>query len=81
MKAMCYHQHSIHVSAVVTHPHLTLLRPLLELDTLFVEPLDSSFKVIDGYANMSETFSNIIVSGSVSLEGIILLCLSASCYV
>jgi len=59
-----------------THPHLTLLGPLLELDSLLVEPLDSSFEVIDSNTNMSETFSNIVVSRSVSLEGVILLCSS-----
>jgi hypothetical protein len=61
------------VPAAGTHPHLTLLGPLLELDSLLVEPLDGSFEVIDSHTNMPETFSDIIVSGSVSLEGIILL--------
>ena len=77
---MCYHQYLSQCVRFKTHPHLTLLGPLLELDSLLVEPLDCSFEVIDSYANMSETFSNIIVSGSVSLEGIILLCLSASAW-
>jgi hypothetical protein len=75
---MCYHQYLSQCVKSKTHPHLTLLGPLLELDSLFVEPLDGSFEVIDSHTNMSETFSNIIVSGSVSLEGIILFCSSAS---
>jgi hypothetical protein len=75
---MCYHQLFCQHAKIKTHPHLTLLGPLLELDSLLIEPLDGSFEVIDSHANMSETFSNIIISGSVSLERIILLCLSAS---
>ena len=73
MKAMCYYQHLPQYNRIKTHPHLTLLGPLLELDSLLVESLNGSFEVIDSYANMSETFSNIVVSGSVSLEGIVLL--------
>jgi hypothetical protein len=57
---------------VKTHPHLALLGPLLELDTLLIEPLDGSFEVVNSHANMSEPFSNIIVSGSVSLEAVVL---------
>jgi hypothetical protein len=62
---------------IKTHPHLTLLGPLLELDSLLVESLDGSFEVIDSYTDMAEAFSDIIVSRCVSLEGIILLCLLA----
>jgi len=55
-----------------THPHLTLLGPLLEFDTLLIEPLDGSFEIINSHTNMSESFSNIIISRSVSLERIVL---------
>jgi len=76
MKAICYYQQSPPCTEIKTHPHFALLGPLLELDSLLVESLDGSFEVIDSYANMSETLSNIIVSRSVTLERIILLCLS-----
>ena len=56
-----------------THPHLALLWPLLELDTLLVESLDGSFEVVNSYANMSEAFSDIVISGSVSLKAVIFL--------
>jgi hypothetical protein len=60
--------HPKSTTIISTHPHLTLLGPLLELDTLLVKPLDGSFEVIDSYANMTETSSNVIISRCISLE-------------
>ena len=51
-----------------THPHFTLLGPLLELDALLVKPLDGSFEVINSYANVTETSSRFIIPRCVALE-------------
>lgn len=67
---MCFE--SQHCARSVTreraHPHLAVLRPLLELDSELVKPLDSSLKVINGNADVAESSSWIIVARSVPLE-------------
>lgn len=51
-----------------THPHFALFWPLLELDPLLIKPLDSSFEVINSYADMTETSSRFIIPRCVALE-------------
>lgn len=57
-----------------THPHLTVLWPLLEPDTLLIESLDCRFEVVDSYADMSESLPGLVIARSIAFEAIIFFC-------